>query len=105
MRFKKTEKAKWTIVYHEGKRIAEFVNNEFETDDKDIIRVLKSMGYQDIGKLGNTVMSVLGDNAGPSVSDLLGKATKVTGEVVEPIRRKPGRPPANKPLADVSEMV
>lgn len=129
MRFKKTEKAKWTIVYHEGKRIAEFVNKEFETDDKDVIRVLKSMGYQDIGKLGNTVESNIGSDSGPSVNDLLGdnskgpvpespeskkrksgrssvsSTTNDSFEAKETIRRKPGRPPVNRPISDNSAMV
>lgn len=50
MKFRKTEKAYWTIVYHEGKRIAEFVKGEFETDDEFVIEALQDMGYQNRGR-------------------------------------------------------
>lgn len=95
MRFKKTETAKWTIVYHKGKRIAEFVNKEFETDDKAVIRVLKDMGYQDIGRLGKAVSSIAENGSGPTVSDLLGKPVEEVKATAEPIKRSPGRPPFN----------
>lgn len=49
MKLRKTAKAFWTIVYHEGKRIAEFVKGEFETDDESVAKVLNEMGYELIG--------------------------------------------------------
>lgn len=51
MIIRKTEKAFWTIVYHEGKRIAEFVKGEFETDDKTTAKILNIMGYEIVGGL------------------------------------------------------
>ena len=50
MKFRKTDTAKYTIVYHGGKRIAHFVKDEFTTQDEKVINCLTDMGYQAIDK-------------------------------------------------------
>ena len=62
MKFRKTEKAYWTVVYYEGKRIAEFVKDEFETDDEFIVIALEDMGYEAIGKLPEKVEAPIVEN-------------------------------------------
>lgn len=85
MLLRKTEKAKWTIVYHEGRRIAEFVNKEFTTQDKDVILALSNMGYECIETAGkvSTKKAEVYTGTGPSIDDIF---TGTTG------KKKPGGP-------------
>lgn len=45
MIFRKTEHAKWSIVYHAGQRIAHFVKGECEVHSTKIAAILTDMGY------------------------------------------------------------
>ena len=82
MKFRKTEKAYWTVVYHEGKRIAEFVKNEFESTDEFVINALRKMGYEMIGKLPEKLPEKLEEEP----EKVIDKSSKV----------KPGRPRSKK---------